>query len=53
MDGVWLEDELGCLEQLVEAGETLEVVSRLSAMVRAPRRVDVAQADTVSQQTHH
>ena len=30
------------LEQLVEAGDTLEVVSRLSAMVRAPRRVGVA-----------
>jgi FlaA1/EpsC-like NDP-sugar epimerase len=51
VDGVWLEDELGSLEQLVEAGETLEVVSRLSAMVRAPRRVGVAQADTVSEQT--
>ncbi len=35
VDGVWLEDELGALEQLVEAGETLQVVSRLSAMVRA------------------
>jgi FlaA1/EpsC-like NDP-sugar epimerase len=53
VDGVWLEDELGSLEQLVEAGETLEVVSRLSAMVRAPRRVGVAQADEVSEQTLH
>ena len=53
VDGVWLEEELGSLDQLVEAGETLEVVSRLSAMVRAPRRVGVAQTDTVSEQTIH
>ncbi len=53
VDGVWLEEELGALESLVEAGETLEVVSRLSAMVRAPRRVGVAQADAVSEQTLH
>ncbi len=53
VDGVWLEEELGSLERLVEAGETLEVVSRLSAMVRAPQRVGVAQPDTVSEQTLH
>jgi FlaA1/EpsC-like NDP-sugar epimerase len=53
VDGVWLEDELGALEQLVAAGDTLEVVSRLSAMVRAPQRVSVAQEDTVSEQTLH
>jgi FlaA1/EpsC-like NDP-sugar epimerase len=53
VDGVWLEEELRVLEELVEGGETLEVVSRLSTMVRAPRRVGVAQADTVSEQTLH
>jgi len=53
IDGVWLEEELSALEQLVAAGETLEVVSRLSAMVRAPQRVGVAQTDTVSEQTLH
>jgi FlaA1/EpsC-like NDP-sugar epimerase len=53
VDGVWLEEELGALEHLVEEGETLHVVSRLSAMVRAPRRVGVAQPDTVSEQTLH
>jgi len=53
VDGVWLEEELGGLEQLVAAGETLEAVSRLSAMVRKPRRVGVAQEDTVSEQTLH
>jgi FlaA1/EpsC-like NDP-sugar epimerase len=53
VDGVWLEEELGSLEQLVEAGETLEAVSRLSAMVRKPRRVGVVQEETVSEQTLH
>jgi hypothetical protein len=52
---VWLEEELGELERLVAAGETLDVVSRLSMMVRSPRRVDVSvgQEDTVSEQTIH
>jgi FlaA1/EpsC-like NDP-sugar epimerase len=53
VDGVWLEEELRGLEGLVEAGETLEAVSRLSAMVRKPRRVGVAQEETVSEQTLH
>jgi FlaA1/EpsC-like NDP-sugar epimerase len=53
VDGVWLEEELRELERLVEAGETLEVVSRLSTMVRGPRRVAVPQTDTVSEQTLH
>jgi len=42
IDAVWLADELGALEQLVEAGDTLEVVSRLSAIVREPRRSGAA-----------
>jgi FlaA1/EpsC-like NDP-sugar epimerase len=46
VDGVWLEEELAELERLVAAGETLEVVSRLSSMVRAPRRVGVPQRET-------
>ena len=41
VDGVWLEDELRALEALVDDGETLEAVSRLSAMVRSPQRVGV------------
>jgi len=48
VDGVWLAEELATLEQLVDAGETLEVVSRLSSMVRAPRRVGA-----ISEQTLH
>jgi FlaA1/EpsC-like NDP-sugar epimerase len=53
IDGVWLDEELGALEQLVAAGETLEVVSRLSAMVRSPQRVGAASTDSVSEQTLH
>jgi FlaA1/EpsC-like NDP-sugar epimerase len=53
VDGVWLDEELRELERLIQAGETLEVVSRLSSMVRAPRRVGVAQEGTVSEQTLH
>jgi FlaA1/EpsC-like NDP-sugar epimerase len=39
VDALWLEDELIALERLVRDGETLEAVSRLSTMVRAPVRV--------------
>jgi FlaA1/EpsC-like NDP-sugar epimerase len=37
VDGGWLQDELAELEGLVRDGETLEVVSRLATMLRAPR----------------
>jgi FlaA1/EpsC-like NDP-sugar epimerase len=37
VDSRWLQDELAELERLVREGETLEAVSRLSAMMRAPR----------------
>ena len=52
MDAVWLQDELAELERLVREGETLETVSRLATMMRAPRLVG-AQTDTVSEQTLH
>ena len=42
VDPAWLEDELADLERLVEAGETVELVSRLGTTVRAPRRVRAA-----------
>jgi FlaA1/EpsC-like NDP-sugar epimerase len=38
VDADWLDDELTVLERLVHDGETLEVVSRLSTMVKTPRR---------------
>ena len=37
VDAAWLEEELGELERLVDAGETLEVVAKLAAMMREPR----------------
>ena len=54
VDAAWLEEELAELERLVAEGETLEAVSRLSAMMREPRLVEApigAQEDTVSEQT--
>jgi hypothetical protein len=42
VDAVWLQDELAELERLVREGETLETVSRLATMMRAPRVVGAA-----------
>ena len=50
VDAVWLQDELAELERLVREGETLEVVSRLATMMRAPQLIG-AQTDSVSEQT--
>ena len=50
VDSMWLEDELAELDRLVRDGETLEVVSRLTTMMRSPRVVG-AREDTVSEQT--
>ncbi|MDX6398470.1 MAG: hypothetical protein QOJ43_1878, partial [Gaiellaceae bacterium] len=41
IDAVWLEAELHDLERLVESGETLELVGRLAAIVREPKRLDL------------
>ena len=41
IDSAWLEIELQELERLVEGGETLELVGRLAAIARAPRRLGV------------
>ena len=38
VEAEWLDDELTELERLVHDGATLEVVSRLSTIVKAPRR---------------
>jgi FlaA1/EpsC-like NDP-sugar epimerase len=40
VDADWLDHELTELQRCVEHGETLEVVSRLNAMVREPRYAD-------------
>jgi FlaA1/EpsC-like NDP-sugar epimerase len=42
IDAVWLESELEDLEQLVDAGDTLELVGRLNAVMAAPRRIVAA-----------
>jgi FlaA1/EpsC-like NDP-sugar epimerase len=53
VDAVWLEDELGELERLVEAGETLEAVSRLAAMSREPHFAVARDPDSVLEDTLH
>jgi FlaA1/EpsC-like NDP-sugar epimerase len=50
VDAVWLQEELAELERLVREGETLEAVSRLATMMRAPRLAG-ATKDTLSEQT--
>jgi FlaA1/EpsC-like NDP-sugar epimerase len=45
IDATWLEEELDALESLVDAGDTLELVGRLTALVGAPRRVGVPAGD--------
>jgi FlaA1/EpsC-like NDP-sugar epimerase len=42
IDAAWLDDELAELERLVADSETLELVSRLAAMMKEPRRVGAA-----------
>jgi FlaA1/EpsC-like NDP-sugar epimerase len=42
LDVEWLEGELAELEQMVERGETLDVISKLAAMMREPRRAGAA-----------
>jgi FlaA1/EpsC-like NDP-sugar epimerase len=42
IDVEWLDGELAELEQMVERGETLDVVSKLAAMLREPRRAGAA-----------
>ncbi len=40
VDRVWLDAQLDELERLVEAGDTLEIVGRLAAIVREPQRLE-------------
>ncbi|HEX9417014.1 MAG TPA: nucleoside-diphosphate sugar epimerase/dehydratase [Gaiellaceae bacterium] len=42
VDARWLEERLGVIERLVEDGETLELTSLLTAMMREPQRASVA-----------
>jgi FlaA1/EpsC-like NDP-sugar epimerase len=47
VDSGWLEEELGELERHVAAGDTLEAIGRLAAMMRAPRRVGAPETEKV------
>jgi FlaA1/EpsC-like NDP-sugar epimerase len=47
VDPAWLDEEITELERLVEAGETLDVVARLGAMTREPRRLQARTAEPV------
>ncbi len=47
IDPVWLEEELTELGRLVEIGDRLDVVSRLSAIVGSPRRAAAVQHETI------
>ena len=38
VDAAWLEEQIAALERLVEEGDTLELVSLLSALMREPQR---------------
>jgi len=40
IDPGWLEDELDELARLVDAGETLEAIGRLTTICAAPQRLD-------------
>jgi FlaA1/EpsC-like NDP-sugar epimerase len=42
VDAAWLDDELAELGRLVAESETLELVSRLAAMMKEPRRAGAA-----------
>ena len=42
IDAEWLQEGLDELERMVERGETLDVVSRLTAMLREPKRAGTA-----------
>ena len=51
IDPHWLDAELDRLDSLVEAGETLEVVGQLNAIVAAPRRAVAADATATASET--
>jgi FlaA1/EpsC-like NDP-sugar epimerase len=51
VDADWLEDQLVELERLAEADDRLEVVAKLGAIVRKPRRVEATSRSEASLQT--
>jgi FlaA1/EpsC-like NDP-sugar epimerase len=51
IDAEWLEDQLVELERLAEADDRLEVVAKLGAVVREPRRAEVTSRSEASLRT--
>jgi FlaA1/EpsC-like NDP-sugar epimerase len=47
VDAVWLDEQLAELRRLVEAGDTLELVSRLATAVGTPQRVPAQRRERV------
>ena len=47
IDPVWLDEALAELERLVEAGDTLEVVAKLGAITREPKRAGAGAPQSV------
>jgi FlaA1/EpsC-like NDP-sugar epimerase len=47
IDAAWLDEALAELERLVEAGDTLEVVAKLGAITREPKRMGAAAPQSV------
>ena len=47
VDPSWLDEELAELERLVAAGETIDVVARIAAMTREPKRLGRRAAEPV------
>src|SRR5262249_35217787 len=52
IDAAWLEDGLGELERRGDEGATLELVSRVGAMVKEPQRTSVAAAQESARTRH-
>jgi FlaA1/EpsC-like NDP-sugar epimerase len=53
VDGAWLEEELAQLEEQIDSGDTLGVVSRLATMVREPRYATESERRAVLEDTLH
>jgi FlaA1/EpsC-like NDP-sugar epimerase len=47
VDPAWLDEELAELERLVAAGETIDVVARIAAMTREPKRLGTRATEPV------
>ncbi len=53
IDTVWLDEQLGELERLVDVGSTLEVVSKLNGMIRVQQRLGADTRERALEDTLH